>query len=382
MPLTLEPGLRQANANYDNITMEDFMDIIDRVDAEETPLYSMARREMDLENTAFAWNVDLLPSPQGALGVADGENAPTGNIRDVTQNIRKMGNIGQGVRRTYGAGWIAQKVPAIAGLGKGALVKRGRADAYLLAKQDYEVAMLSTDQTAYMDTGSGTGSLMSGLRQMIDKNNQYAAASGFAYGQPTDIHYAATGAFVTGASMATGFNLASVRAVSKALRKAAAKKLDYVFLCGLDLREQITYLTDPQQVTITGATGSNLAAAASQVRSFQQNIDDGTFKMSVSMVVTDFARFMVMESRFIGTTTTNATGGAVASSGNRATRVFIENPKAGYLFPREQVFKRIGVPFYETPLPDNGGGPTFDVKGLASLGVGNPMYFGAWIFTG
>lgn len=381
MALTTEPGLRQPNANYDNITMEDYMDRIDRAKPELTPVWSMARREMELTNTTFAWNVDILPSPNGALGVADAENAPTGGVRDVTANIRKMGNVGQGVRRQFGAGWIAQKVPNIAGLGKGNIISRGRADAYLLAKQDFEVAFCSTDQSAYTDTGSGTGSLMAGMRQMVDKANQYTSASGFAYGQPTDLQYAPTGASITGASMAASFNLASIRSVSKALRKSAASAGDYVFLCGLDLRENITFLTDPTTATAS-ATGGALSQAATQVRSFNQNIDDGVFKMSITMLRTDFGSMMVMESRMIGTTTTNSTGGAVASSGNRATRVYLENPKAGYLFQRDQVFKRVGVPFYETALPDNGGGPTYDVKGLAALGVGNPMYFGFYVFTG
>jgi hypothetical protein len=382
MALTLEPNLRQTNALYDNITVEDFMEVMDRVRPEETPMWSMARREMDLTNTTFAWNVDTLPTPNGALGVADGEAAPTGNIRDVTSNIRKMGNVGQGVRRSYGAGWISQKVPNIAGLGKGNIIARGRADAYILGKQDFEVAFCSTDQKAYTDTGSGTGSLMAGFRNMVDKVNQYSAASGFAYGQPTDIQYAPTGASITGSSQGATFNLSSVRSVTKALRQSAALKMDYVFLAGLSMREAVTYLTDPTTQTATGATGSNFGVAAGQVRAFQQNIDDGVFKMSVRKIETDWGAFLVMESRMIGTTTTNSTGGAVASSGNRATRVYLENLNAAYMFPRDQIFKRIGVPFYETPLPDSGGGPTYDVKGLAALGVGNPMYCGFYVFTG
>lgn len=381
MALTTEPGLRQPNALYDNITVEDFMETIDRVDPELNPLYSMAEREMDLGNTEFAWNVDLLPTPNGALGVADNENVASGTVRDVTTNIRKMGNIGQGFRRSYGAGWIAKAVPNIAGLGKGNIIKRGRGDAYILLKQDIDVAFCSTDQTAYLDTGPSTGSLMSGLRQMIDKANQYSSASGFGYGQPTDVQYAATGAFITGTSMSSTFNLASIRGVIKALRNATARKQDYYFVCGVDLREQITFLTDPQTVTAT-ATGGALSAAATQVRMFKQEISDSELGISIDVVRTDFGRCMVVETKHIGTTTTNSTGGAVASSGNRSTRVFLEQAKCAYIFPKGQLFKRWGVPFYEMPLPDSGGGPTFDVKGLCALGVRNPMQFGAYIFTG
>ncbi len=379
MALTLEPNLRQPNMLYNNITIEDFMDIVDRVQPEDTPFYSMAAREMELGGTDFAWTVDSWPTPQGALGVADNENVASGSVRDVTLQQRKMGNIGQGFREPYGAGWIASRVPHVAGRGRGKLIEDAQADAYILLKEDIEVAFCSTDQTAIQDVGPLTGSLGSGLRKMIDKANQYASASAFGYGQPTDLHFAATAALVTG-TLASVFNLASVRSVAKALRQTTQMNGDYVLLAGLDLREACTMLTDPLTVNATSGTGS-VALAATQARVFNQQIADSEFGISIDVLRTDWGRMMIYPTRRIGTTTTNSTGGAVASSGDRSTRVFTETPKAGYICKKGMWAKRWGIPFETMPLPDSGGGPTFDAKCYVGLVVYNPQYFGAWILT-
>ena len=90
----------------------------------------------------------------------------------------------------------------------------------LLLKQDIEVALCSLDQTAVQDAGGTSGCVMAGLRKLIDKANQYAAASSFAYGKPTDLHYAPTGATLTTALSST-FTYSAFRTMIKELRKAA-----------------------------------------------------------------------------------------------------------------------------------------------------------------
>lgn len=377
MALTLEPNLRQTNAKYNNITLEDYLDVLDRVEPENTPLYSMAEREIELGNTDFAWNVDSWPSPNGALGVADGENVASGSIRNRAANIRKMGNTAQGFRRAYGAGWIANRLPKIAGVKKGGLISDAQADADILLKQDIEVAFCSTDQTAYQDTGSGTGSLGAGLFKMVDYSNRYTAASGYAVGKPTDLHYSPTGANLTGA-LTTAFTRSAMKTIALALRQSAQRSGDYTFLCGLQLRQAVTDLTEPATTSATSATGSNYGLVATQIRMFKQDMVDNELGMSIDVIKTDWGKFAVVDSRFIGTTTTDSTGGAVASSGDRSTRAFVENQKFGYILPRtrKMVAKRWGIAPFSQALPDSGGGPTFDRKCLAGLVVYNPQYFG------
>ena len=382
MAITLEPNTRVTNSAYNNISLEDFLDIVDRVEPETTPMYSMAAREMALGNTEFAWTVDSWPTVNAAVGVSDGAAAASASDRNVLANQRKMGNFGQGFRRQYGAGWIAQRVPKVAG--RSNLIADAQADAMVLLKQDQEVAFCSRDQLAVQDDGSD-GSLMSGYLRLTSKllptgaavTSYTAGASSYAVGQPTDIHYAPTAACVTGASLATGFNLSAVRSISKALRAAAASNGDYVFLCGLDLREAVTALTDPSLTTTTGASG--VAIGTTQARMFTQAIADKELGISIDVLRTDWGRWMVVPTRFIGHTT-ETSGGTVTAT--RSVRSFNEKPKAGYLLKKGNFAKRIGVAPYVENLAKDGGGDRFDAKTFSSLVVYNPTYAGWVNYTG
>lgn len=380
MALTLEPNVRQSASAYLNISFEDFLDTLDRVTPEVTPLYSMAGREMELGATEFAWNVDSWPTPNGALGVADGESVATGSVRNRVANIRKMGNIGQGFRRPYGVGWIAGRVPRVAGLKKGNTIADAEADAQILLKQDMEVAFASLDQTAVQDAGSATGALGAGLFKMVDYANRYTNISAYAAGKPTDLHYSPTGANFTGA-MSTVFTRANIKAAALALRQAAQVQGDYTLLCGLQLRQAVTDLTEPVTTTATGTTGTNLVGFGSQIRMFQQAMMDNELGQSVDVIRTDFGRFAVVDTRLLGTTTTDSTGGAVASSGDRSSRAFVEKQKAGYLLRKGMFAKRWGVPIHSERIADSGGGATYDCKAFAGLVVYNPNYFGYFNLT-
>jgi len=374
MALTTEPKLRQSNSLYANLAFEDLMNVLDRVDPGETPAYTMARREYELNNTEFSWEVDLWPTPLGAVGPGDGYAVQTTETRDVTANRRKMGNYGQAFRRVFGAGWIANRVPKLPGSGSGKLLAEGAADAMVLLKQDIECAFTSFDQTATPDVGSSTGSLMAGIKKLVDPANAYAAASAFAYGKATDLQTAPTGACITGA-MATVFNLTSIRNVAKALRQSVMRNKDYAFLVGLDLRQQVTGLVDPQTVSATGG-----ALAATQVRGFTQAIADSELGISIDVVRTDFGRWMVIPTDFIGNTTTNAAGSAMNDT-QRALRVFVSKPTKGLLLSREKLFKRWGVPFDTDTLSNDGGGTTRQVRCYVTVGVGNPQGFGFYYLT-
>lgn len=370
MALTTEPNLRQANSLYADISMEDLMDMVDRVDPAATPVYSLARREYELGNTEFAWEVDSWPGPNGALGPGDGYAVQTATeTRNVVANIRKMGNYGEAFRRVFGSGWIANAVPRLPGIGKGKLLARGAADAMVLLKQDIEVAACSFDQTATPDQGGATGSLMAGIRKLVDSANAYASPTAFAFGKPTDLHSAPTGAVLTGA-MATVFNLAAIRTMAQALRVATARNKDYAFLCGLNLRAQVTALVDPQTVSATGG-----ALAATQVRMFKQEMADAELGISIDVIRTDWGRWLVLPTDFIGNTMTDATGGATTDA-TRSNRAYVNKPNNGLLLSREKLFKRWGVGFETDQLANDGGGTTKQVRCYVSIGVGNPVGFG------
>lgn len=378
MALTTEPNLRQSNSAYNNLAHEDLMDVVERVDPAETPCYTMAGRENELGNTEFSWEVDSWPTPLGAQGPGDGYDVQDAEIRDVSTAMRKMGNYGQAFRRAYGAGWIANQVPRLPGMGRGGLISKGAADAAVLLKQDIECAFCSLDQVATPDQGGATGSTMAGMRKLIDPANKYANASSYAYGKPTDLHPANASCCVTGA-LASVFNLALVKTVTKALRKTVKRNGDYFFLAGLDLREAVTGLVDPINATAS-ATGGALSAAATQTRVFTQSLADAELGVSIDVIRTDYGRLMVIPTDFVGTTTTDA-GGTPQGDTARASRVFVESPKSGYIGKRDKLFKRIGVPFDTEELPNSGGGKKKVLRTYQTLGVGNPQGFGFFSFT-
>src|SRR5208282_5862276 len=157
MAVTIEPNLRQASSAYRDLPFEDVLDMLDRVDAADTPVFSTARRGKELGNTEFWTQVDSWPGAQGAVGYADGYGIATTENMDNSVNRRKVGNGGQAFRRAYGAGWISEQVPKMPGTGKG-FEKRAGMDALILIRQDMEAAMCSFDQTFVLDTGAQDGS--------------------------------------------------------------------------------------------------------------------------------------------------------------------------------------------------------------------------------
>lgn len=379
MALTLEPAIKPASPTR-NISHEDFVDQLDRIDPAQTPLTSFAANAVELKSTDRSWNVDTFPSPKGAVGRADGENVATANVRDWTSNMRKIGNIGQAFDEQFGVGWIAQQIPQIAGV-KDPLAY-AKASSYLMLKQHMEVAFSSFDQVAVTDQGSGLGSVGAGYRKLTDYANRYTAASSFALGKPSDVHYAPTGACITGA-LSSVHSRTMWKNVAYALRTQAKKNTDWTLIAGLGLRQAITDLTDPVTTTTTASAGA-LASNASQVRVYTRQQDDTTLGASVDVIQTDFGRIMVVSSDYIGTTTTDSGGGALTAVNSAATAralaSFVSNPNAGLIIKKGNVFKVWGVTPYTEQLAKNGGGDTYDSKCFAMLGVSNPILAG-WLAT-
>lgn len=373
MSLTLEPGLRSPQ----RLHFEDLMNIVDRIQPADTPVYSMMGREYELGATTFDWFVDSWPAPKGAEGPGDGYDVQDAEIRDVTANRRKMGNNGQAFRRAFGAGWIANAVPKMVGSGKGNLLAAGAADATTLLKQDIECAFCSFDQTAVQDVGGASGGTMAGIPKLIDPANKYAAASAYAIGKPTDLHYAPTAACVTGAATAVAslFSLASLRTVMRALRGATQRNKDYQFLVGLDLRAQVTSLVDPASSSVTAG-----GLGYSQTRTFTQPISDSELGISIDVIRTDYGRLLVIPTDYLGNTTTNAAGTA-QGDGARASREFVAKPYSGLILSREKMFKRWGVPFETEELAKNGGGTKKHMRCYVTCGVYNPTGFGFYKLT-
>lgn len=379
MAVATEPGIRVARSK--DITLEDYQDAIDRIKPAVTPYLSYCRTDRKLIAVDRTWNVDSYPGVKGARGRADNEAAPASGSADsqsITTNIRKVGNVAQGFARTYRRGWIMD-VPHIAGVKD--IDAYAQATYTELLKQDMEAGFTSFDQVAVYDQGVGLGAIAAGYRKLTDKDNAYAAASAYAIGKPSDIHAAPAEACPTGALTAV-HNRALWKTIALALRTAAKENGDWLLIAGLSLRQAITDLTLPSQVTAGTAVG---AMAASQSTVYTRAESDSVLGGSVDVIQTDFGRFMVTTSDYLGTTTTDATGGELSGvnslTAHRAQASFVASPKSGIIVKKGNCFKAWGKMPYREKLANDGGGDAYDLKALATHGLDNPIKAGWLLFT-
>jgi len=176
-------------------------------------------------------------------------------------------------------------------------------------------------------------------------------------------------------------------AVALALRTAAKMNTDWLLIAGLRLRQQITNLTNPVTNTGTSTAASSVVSTNSeQVRVYLRNESDSVLGVSVDTIDTDFGKIFVTSSDYIGTTTTDSTGGALSAvntasgtgAGARGLAAFVSTPKKGIIVKKGNLFKRWGItPMTEEIAPD-GGGNTHESKCLLAWGVRNPILAG-WI---
>jgi hypothetical protein len=377
MAITADPDAHVSGKDGD-LAFEQYLDLLDMNAPEDTPFYSSIGRsprgrnaegvELDMANHQLAWGLDLAPTPIGAVGWGDNYAIQSTEFINVLTNQRKMGNVGQAFRRASGAGWIADAVINTPG---GRLIARARNKVNIAIKQDIEVALCSLDQIAVAPTtsGSATGGNMAGFRMLVDRANRYTdAATGFAYGKPTDIHFAPTAACFTGALSST-LTFANISTAMRALREAGGEHNDFVFLAGLDVRDAITQFVNPQT---TSATGGALASTA--LRAFIRDQSDQTYGFSIGILKTDYGRVEVMESERIGDTLN-----AAADSGStavRTDRVFNKRQKSFLLYRPQDWHVHWGVRFEAGDIPDTGQGKSFFVRSYLSLRTRNPIRAG------
>ena len=381
MAVTTEVGLRVQRAQ--DITHEDFADAIDRVKPARTPFMSLARNEVKLKAIDRSWNVDVFPNPKGAVGRADNEDAPaTGSAlsRDWSSGIRRMGNVAQAFSETFRIGWIAD-VPQIAGVKD--IKAYARAGAYEMLKQHIEVAACSLDQTALYDASPGLGAVLAGYYMLTTSGNGYTGTA-YAAGQAplSGSLCAPTGASLTAssASLSATHTRTMWKNVAAALRITTKESGDYMVICGTTLRQAVSDFTDP----ITATSGVS-AMTTTQIRVYNRNESDSVLGATVDTIQTDYGRFFVTDSDYIGATTRDSADAASATwtgvSARRALLVFNSRPRAGHIIKKGNVFKTWAKMPETEELGRLGGGQAFDAKCLLTIGVDNPQRCGTLPFT-
>lgn len=366
------------------ITDQQWVDGLDMIEPAKTPLLSFADNEISLGDKEFKKNVDTLGGPKGALGRADAEAAPgSGSTlsEDATTGVRLIGNIAQGFSRTWRSGWISQRLNNIHGfsLTDGALKTRF----YKLLKLDQEVAIGSFDQPAILDQGGGLGALGAGYHNLVCSANRYTSVSAFGMGKATDLHYAPSGAVLTGA-LSASHSRSMWMDVAYALRVAAQQDHDWMLLAGLNLNQKISDLTNPTTATITGQA-SSVARAADQVRVYLRNETDSVLGVAIDTIHTPNGRIFVAKSDWLGTTTPATSAVAATAFQNttagRASASFSALANAGILLQKGNLFKMWGITPFVEELGATGAGADRDTKCLMAWGVRNPILAGSLYFT-
>src|SRR5262249_2721245 len=107
---------------------------------------------------------------------------------------------------------------------------------------------------------------------------------------------------------------------------------------------------------------------------------DSELGISVDVIRTDYGRFLVVDTDFIGNTTTDSGGGATTDA-TRSSRAFVSKPRYGLIISREKLCKRFGVPPETDTLQNDGGGTTRQVRSYVSCCIKNPQGFGYYKLT-
>lgn len=371
MPLTLQTAVPGADQDRLNIQHEQLLDSLERINPHKTPVFSsMSPSGPRAKNQVLEWDVDSWSALRTGRGPGDGYDVQAEDIDDSTENIRKMGNVCEAFRQGYGVGWQADVTLDIPGIGVGNILARGAFNALTQIKERIECAFTSFDQVATRDAGAAKGGLMAGLRKLIDFNNKYANADAYTPGKPTDLHFAADDACISG-DMDDLFNLALLQTLDETLARALrGGSLSYAFLCGFALRKRVTALVDPFQ-----AADDN---APLQIRSFNQELDNERLKLSIRVIELDYITLFVMPTLLIGYTLNDDTN-TPANDDNRVDRVFNEAPENGYFLPTDEnamLFKSWAKNIEKKELPDNGGGDKRYARAYLSLGVKTPVGYG------
>lgn len=330
---------------------EDLADYIAIVDAKSTPFVSQAPKGKDIGNMQFSWQVDNYADVLMG-GVPDGTDVTVASAANPVTNRTRLSNYGQVFRRDFRIGFVAE-TQDVAGVQDE--LANGIAKQLVQIKRDMEGTLMCTNQVQLQDSGPGGNPyLTSSLGNWLTGTNS-ANIGACASGSP---FLPNTGAIDTTAS--ASFTEATAQNVLTAVYNKTGTFRDYDCILGTTLKRAFTNLT------ASGATqvANTNSIAATSVRTFNQDLGNDTFKVSVDVFEGDFGRLILHPTTFIG------------SKASPTATTLTPTPAKGYVIPMDMVEVRYAkLPQVKT-LPDAGGGPARLVEAIAGLVVKNPSGFG------
>jgi len=347
MPLLQENQAGTTPLANTSSIREDLADYIAIVDAKSTPFVSMAPKGKDIGNMQFSWQVDNYAAPTMG-GVVDGADVTVANAGNPVQNRTRLNNYGQVFRNDLRIGFIAE-TQNVAGVTDE--LANGIAKRLVELKRSMEATFMCTNQAAQTEVSTANPYLTGSLGNWLNSTNAAnigacAALSPF---------LPASGAVITTASSA--FTESVVQNVLTAVYGVTGTFRDYDCILGTTLKRAFTNLTTAGNVQVANAN----SIAPTAIRTFNQELNNDTFKSSIDIFEGDFGRLILHPSTFIG-----AKDGITLDA-----QAF-----KGYVIPMDMVEVRYAkLPQVKT-LPDAGGGPARLIEAIAGLVVKNPSGFG------
>lgn len=332
---------------------EDLSDVIAVADAASTPLISTLRKDKQLGNRLFQWQVDDLDDESttsildgtdvdtsadagGATNIGDSYTAAdVGNAIENTARRRVLlSNYGHYFRRAFRVSPLAENVNNVAGLSSE--LAKGLAKTTQVVKRSMEKVFLGTQNKAAQDS---VGDTTRGLGSWC--NTAHYTTTSEQHYQPNSESLKT----VTGSDTLTD---SDVQDVLQGLFKETGSANSMTLIAGTALRRAFTNLV-ADVVTVSGGSDN---VAATTIRTMNQKQSDSSFAQSIDVFQGDFGRIAIVAD------------------------LFTPDANTGYVIDPSKCAVRYGMLPRSKSLTNNGGGEGRYIEAYAGLVVDNPKTLG------
>lgn len=335
---------------------EDLSDVIAVADAASTPLISTLRKDKQLGNRLFQWQVDDLDD-ESTTSILDGtdvdtsadakdaadqtpdigesyDSADVGNkIENTARRRVLLSNYGHYFRRAFRVSPLAENVNNVAGLSSE--LAKGLAKTTQVVKRSMEKVFLGTqDKAAQSSVGDTTRGLGSWCNTAHYSGNE--------------THYTPNSESLKSVSSGTSLTDSDVQDVLQGLFKETGSANSMTLIAGTALRRAFTNLV-ADVVTVANNTDN---ITATTIRTMNQKQSDSSFAQSIDVFQGDFGRIAIVAD------------------------LFTPDANTGYVIDPSKCAVRYGMLPRSKSLTNNGGGEGRYIEAYAGLVVDNPKTLG------
>ena len=311
---------------------QDLSNQLKRVAPEETPMYATLPQSEAPKALLTEWLVDDLPNPEYGSPKPDGADLSfnTDFTNEIANRVR-LGNRIQQFQRQAAVSPLSEMID-VAGP-QTSLAAASKARTLIALKTDIEAAIGSNQ-----DLAVGDGTTGDKLQGIMAYNNPNATSGAFDTAAKQNFRSIGGAGAVDGSVANSRFSLtantlteAHFRNLLQTVYEGGGKSGSYKLFAGPTLMNKLTDFSRATQAV--AGTGS----------AFNVNTDDGSLRLSIVKLVTDFGEVDVIPTLFL----MRVSGAALAAAGRNA----------GALIPNDDtVSLKVMSPIEITDLPDVGGG--------------------------